>query len=248
MLLETARAGLDRGDPGVVDTATEALLREDPWEWRAVWMQGLRALAAGDATTAQASFNAVYGQVPGELAPKLALAVACERSGVTAVAENMYAVCARTDAAYTPVGAFGMARIRLAEGQRHEAVEALDLVPTTSRAFATARQRRAEILADSGEGLSTLADALRSVDKVALEPLDKARLTVSVFANALAWVRSGKGKPEPGVVIDGHQGSLRGIREGLEQALRRQAELTTDPTARVALVDRANDVRPWTVR
>ena len=58
------------------------LLADDPWEWRAVWMSGLAALARGDdGRGASAAFNAVYGQVPGELAPKLALALACETSG-----------------------------------------------------------------------------------------------------------------------------------------------------------------------
>ena len=57
------------------------MLVEDPWEWRAVWVAGLSALDAGDFASAQSSFNAVYGQVPGELAPKLALALACERGG-----------------------------------------------------------------------------------------------------------------------------------------------------------------------
>ena len=36
------------------------------------------------------AFNAVYGQVPGELAPKLALALACETSGEHDVAESLY--------------------------------------------------------------------------------------------------------------------------------------------------------------
>ncbi len=58
----------------MVDTAVADLLAADPWEWRAVWMSGLVALARDDAAAAQSAFNAVYGQVPGELAPKLALA------------------------------------------------------------------------------------------------------------------------------------------------------------------------------
>ena len=57
------------------------MLAEDPWEWRAVWVSGLAALDSGDFAAAQSAFNAVYGQVPGELAPKLALALACERGG-----------------------------------------------------------------------------------------------------------------------------------------------------------------------
>ena len=75
---------------------------------------GLAALATDDAAGAQAAFNAVYGQVPGELAPKLALALACETSGELDVAESLYATCARTDANYIAPAAFGLARIRAA--------------------------------------------------------------------------------------------------------------------------------------
>ncbi len=248
VLLELARAGLDRGDPGVVDAATNQLLQDDPWEWRAVWMQGLRALASRDATGAQSAFNAVYGQVPGELAPKLALAFACEVSGQAEVGEALYAVCARTDSHYTPVGAFGMARIRSARRDVAAAVEALDLIPSTSRAYALARHNRAQLLAVSGQGLPALAEALRSIEGVQLDPVELAELQVQVFENALAEVaKGGTNGARTGVTIAGHSATQRGTREGLEQALRSLARLTLDPVRRVALVDRANEVRPWTM-
>ncbi|HRW17764.1 MAG TPA: tetratricopeptide repeat protein [Dermatophilaceae bacterium] len=247
VLLELARTGLDRGDPGLVDAATNQLLQDDPWEWRAVWMQGLRALAARDAAGAQSAFNAVYGQVPGELAPKLALAFACEVSGESAVAESLYAVCARTDFNYIPVGAFGMARIRSARRDIGGAVEALDLIPSTSRAYALARFKRSQILAAAGTGLPGLAESLSSIRDVPVDPYDRARLRVTVFENALAWVTSPGGGPGP-TEVDGRPGTVRGMREGLEESLRELARVTTDPDERVRLVDRANQVRPWTLR
>ena len=54
--------------------------------------------------------------MPGELAPKLALATACERSDEAEIAEQLYAVCARSDANYIAPAAFGLARIRSARG------------------------------------------------------------------------------------------------------------------------------------
>jgi len=91
VLLATADAALHAGRVDVVDTAVADMLNSDPWEWRAVWMSGLAALARDDdAPAAQSSFNAVYGQVPGELAAKLALALACEISGELDVAESLY--------------------------------------------------------------------------------------------------------------------------------------------------------------
>ncbi len=81
MLLAIGRAALQAGRARRRrPRSTDELLAADPWEWRAVWLQGLAALARRDGRAAQAAFNAVYGQVPGELAPKLALALACETS------------------------------------------------------------------------------------------------------------------------------------------------------------------------
>jgi serine/threonine-protein kinase PknG len=247
VLLALARVGLDVQDAATVADASTTLLRQDPWEWRAVWMQGLLALAQRDPAAAQSAFNAVYGQVPGELAPKFALAYACEVSGEAEIAEALYAACARTDANYTPAGAFGMTRIRQARGDVEGAVEALDLVATTSRAYALARQKRAHLLAESGGGLPTLAEALGSVSQVPMDAKDRAGLKVLVFENALAAV-TGKPGPDPAVQIDGHPASDKGVRLGLEEALRELARHTPDTKERVSLVDRANAVRPWTIR
>jgi serine/threonine-protein kinase PknG len=245
--LELARTALDRGDNAMVEAVTNNLLREDPWEWRAVWIQGLAALARRDNAAAQAAFNAVYGQVPGELAPKLGLAFACEVSGEGPIADSLYAVCARTDGNYTPVGAFGMARVRQATGNVTGAVDALDLIPTSSRAYAPARQQRGRLLAESGQGLPALTEALRSVDGVPIDPTDKAQLKVAVLERALAWVSSPQGGPNKGVTLAGHPATVSGVRQGLEAAYRQLAAVTPDEGERVALIDRANAVRPWSV-
>ena len=151
-------------------TRVRTLLADDPWEWRAVWMSGLVALARHRTAEAQGAFNAVYGQVPGELAPKLALALACETGGDADVAESLYMVCARTDANYVAPAAFGLARIRAGRGDVDGAVAALDLVPATSRAFTQARRRRAGLLAGSGGGLPSLAAALDSIESLTIDP------------------------------------------------------------------------------
>ena len=95
-----------------VHEVVNQMLTPDPWEWRAVWMSGLLALQRKDVKAAQSAFNAVYGQVPGELAPKLALALACELGGEPDCRERLYRICARTDANYVAPAAFGLARVR----------------------------------------------------------------------------------------------------------------------------------------
>ena len=114
VLLAGAQARSEPGEPGMADARpAPSCWPSDPWEWRArldrrAWPRSQH----GDWDGAKASFNAVYGQVPGELAPKLALAVACENGGEPDVAEGLYRTCAVTDATYAAPAAFGLARVR----------------------------------------------------------------------------------------------------------------------------------------
>ncbi len=243
--LAQARAAIESGATNEAASAIAKVLAEDPWEWRAVWLQGLAQLAAGDPTAARSSFNAVYGQVPGELAPKLALGLACETSGELDVAETMYVVCARTDANYSAPAAFGLMRIRLQRQDLDGSLAALDLVAPTSRAFVEARQHRAAILVGSGRGLDSLAAAVASVDAVSIDAGERARLSVAALRAALDIVtRQGN---QPSVVIGRVPAAQPALRDGLERAYRELATLTEAREERVALVDEANLVRRWTL-
>ena len=246
VLLATGRAALLAGRPDLVDAVADELLTADPWEWRAVWLQGLKALHEADGDSAKAAFNAVYGQVPGELAPKLALALACELSAELDIAEALYGVCARSDASYTAPAAFAMARIRTTRADTAGAVAALDLVPQTSRAFPEARRQRAGLLAASGGGLVALASAMTSVEGVSIDPLDRSRLAAGVLSSALQLVL--EHGPQPAVRIGGLAADEPTLRDGLERAYRVLAAMAPTAQERVALVDAANGVRRWTLR
>ncbi|MBO9556584.1 serine/threonine-protein kinase [Cellulomonas sp.] len=242
--LRRAGAAIEANRPDVLQDAVGLILADDPWEWRAAWLGGLAQLASGDPVAARASFNAVYGQVPGELAPKLALAAACELSGEPEIAESLYVVCARSDANYTAPAAFGLARIRRARGDVPGALAALDLVTPTRSSYVDARMLRAQLLAESKRDLTALADALRSVQTVTIAPRDRAVLQVDVLGSALDTVLA-QG-PSTTVTIDGVPAREPELRDALEGAFRRLADLTEQPDERISLVDRANEVRRWT--
>jgi serine/threonine-protein kinase PknG len=244
VLLATADAALHCGRLDVVDTVVADMLTADPWEWRAVWMSGLAALARGDATAAQSAFNAVYGQVPGELAPKLALALSCEESGELDVAESLYTTCARTDANYIAACAFGLARIRSGRADLDGAIAALDLVPPTSRAFTQARRERAGQLAASGRGLPALSEAMRSVESLTIDAQDRATLLVGVLDTALGEVRAKGSRPD--ITIAGVPAAEPSLRQGLESGYRELAGYAEVRGEKVRLVDQANAVRNWT--
>ncbi len=245
VLLARARAALEAGQGDIADLTAQHLLVEDPWEWRAVWVQGLAALERGDYRAAQAAFNAVYGQVPGELAPKLALAHSCEKAGDDGVAEGLYVACARTDAAYVPMAAFGLARIRAARDDVKGAVAAYRLVPPESSSYRTARSGLAELLTRANRSLGDLADAMTTMADSSMSPRHRAELTTLVYREALARVI--KGGSSPNTLIGQRKATVPQLRLGLEEALRELAAQTPELAERVRLVDEANTIRPWSL-
>ncbi len=243
--LSRARAALEAAKPDLAVRESGLMLQADPWEWRALWVSGLAALQQEKWDDAAASFNAVYHQVPGELAPKLALALACETGGRREVAEGFYNTCAQTDAAYVAPSAFGMARIRAATGDTDGAVAALDLVPPTSRGYGESRELRAEVLlSGAGDDLMRLSAAMSSVEGASLEPYQRARLTTKILGRALEVVT----RKGPGTVrIGSFEAKEPSLRDGLEASYRVLAREAQDRDTQVLMVGRANAVRNWTL-
>src|SRR5256884_3316797 len=114
--LALARAQLDVGDYNGAGHTRADLAAEDPSDWRIAWTDGLRRLAGGEAA-ASGAFSAVYDELPGELAPKLALAFAAEAAGDTASAAGYFKLVWTVDRSCISA-AFGLARTCLAIGDR----------------------------------------------------------------------------------------------------------------------------------
>ncbi len=245
VMIAKCMAALEMDNARLLRQYVNEILAADPWEWRAVWMAGMGSLRAGDWRTAQSSFNAVYGQVPGELAPKLALAVACELGGEPAVAENLYLICASTDANYVTPAAFGLARLRAQRKDLKGTLDALDMVPSTSRGYMESRRLKAEHLLAFGSGLGDLQQAIASTHTAKLDPLTQARIDVDIYERALADVRAHGAKAT--TLIGDVPATHIALRDQLEKAYLRQASLESDSAVRVGLVDSANQTRRWSL-
>jgi len=248
VLVQQADAALRSGDRQRAERTAKKVLELDPWEWRGVWLQGLAAMEEGDHAAAVAAFNAVYGQLPGELAPKLALAAACEAAGEAAVAERLYVTCAATDAAYVAAGLFGLARIAAAAGRRADALGALGRIPATSRAYGDARRVRALLLASAIDPTNALADlgaAAAELEEATMQPVERADVRIRLIERALEMVRQ-QGAPTD-LKIGMVPAQELPLQRALEEAYRDAARLATDRGQRIALVDKANAVRPRTL-
>ncbi|WP_275464648.1 serine/threonine-protein kinase [Streptomyces noursei] len=242
-------------------------------DWRTVWHRGLVALATGDREGAALAFDAVYDAFPGEPAPKLALGISAELLGQLDNAAEYYRLVWATDRGYVSA-AFGLARVRLAAGDRTGAVAALESVPEASIHYTAARiaavrarlrQRspREPLLAD----LTAAAQQVQALADFGLDDRRRELLATEVLGSALDWVLSGGhgDGPPAGTPGDGGSGGTagpptayqrpallgspldeRGLRFGLERSYRLLARLAQRGEERIELVERANRFRPRT--
>ena len=199
------------------------------------------------ATTSAAisSFNSVYGQLPGELAPKLALARACELGGEAEVAQQMYTQCARTDAAYVAPAQFGLARLAAAAGQRVEALAAFDRIPATSRAYGDARRQRALLLASSdGSAIRSTTSPRPPTSSTRRRSTQRAapRLRIQILDSALEHVRNSRRRTAADR-SPGRRPPSRRCVPGSSARIATQLDWPTIPPSASRLVDSANGIR-----
>jgi len=253
--LALARAQLDVGDYDGAGATLADLAAEDPADWRIAWTDGLRRLAAGETDTdgagaaaARGAFSAVYDDLPGELAPKLALAFAAEAAGDAASAARYFKLVWTVDRSCISA-AFGLARACLATGDRPGAIAALAAVPETSSYHAAAQIAAVRILVSSGMTGDDLHQASGRLGRLALDEARRQQLTVEILRAALGWAGD-SGRPPArtsgdGLIL-GCEPNERSLRFGLERGYRALARLTSDRSRRIELVDMANAVRPKT--
>jgi len=246
--LALARAQLDVGDYDGAGAALADLAAEDPSDWRIAWTDGLRQLAltdSGAVATARGAFSAVYDELPGELAPKLALAFAAEAAGDAASASRYFKLVWTVDRSCISA-AFGLARACLATGDRPGAIAALAAVPDTSSYHAAAQIAAVRILVSSGVTGDDLRQASGRLGRLPLDEARRQQLTVEILRAALGWAADDQARVSGDGLILGCEPNERSLRFGLERGYRALARLTSDRNRRIELVDMANAVRPKT--
>ncbi|CAL9416201.1 Serine_threonine-protein kinase PknG [Streptomyces sp. enrichment culture] len=251
--LRELRALLELGDAEGAVRVLEALERSHPDDWRVVWYRGIASLATGDHATAAVAFDAVYDAFPGEPAAKLALALCAEALGQLDNAAEYYRLVWATDPSHVGA-AFGLARVRLAAGDRDAAVRTLESVPESSIHYTAARVaavrarlRRRNPGEPLRDDLYAAAREVAALDALGLDAVRRERLSAEVLGLALDWWLSGRpGGLSPDHALLGSELHERGLRFGLERSYRVLARLAQRGEERIELVERANRFRPRT--
>jgi serine/threonine-protein kinase PknG len=246
--LRLVRASLEIGAPKDARKRLSDLQGVIPGDWRLAWYSGQCALLEDEFEKAAADFDVVLATLPGELAPKLAIAATAELRGMRPEAARYYETVWRTDHGYVSA-VFGLARQRVRADDRAGAIRVLDQVPTDSAYFTAAGATAIEILLDGREPESldeqTLLDAGRRAAALNVESTTKrAMIRLWVLGAALGWLRAGNQTSAPRLL--GAAFDEPGIRTGMERAYRELAHEATDMWERIALVEKANTIRPRT--
>ena len=246
--LRLVRASLEIGAPADARKRLAELESKISGDWRLSWYSGQCALLEDAFDRAAADFEVVLAVLPGELAPKMAIAATAELRGARDVAARYYETVWRTDHSYVSA-AFGLARQRVHAGDRAGAITALDQVPTDSAHFTPAAATAIEILLDgrTPENLDeqTLLDAGERAAALHLESTTRrATIRLRVLGAALGWLRAGHKTTAARLL--GAAFEETSIRTGMERSYRELAHETTGMWERIALVENANEIRPRT--
>ncbi|MGW5315761.1 serine/threonine-protein kinase [Nocardia thailandica] len=254
LLLAEIRARLELGESAAVLHLLERV--DDEPDWRVDWFTGQAQLLEMDYEAAFASFEQVLRALPGEIAPKLALAATAELvlqhwesddpEQWRAYAERFYATVWRTDRAVVSA-AFGLARQLAVVGRVGEAVHALDDVPAASRHFPTA-QTTAILLLLTSAPVAELDETTLRLAAARAQGLPPAEIRTVLMqtlvrGSALAWLHAGNTPKRPDAKLFGAPFAEQQLRAGTEKGLRALARSAPGRKHRYALVDLANAMR-----
>ncbi|OLL18590.1 MULTISPECIES: serine/threonine-protein kinase [unclassified Rhodococcus (in: high G+C Gram-positive bacteria)] len=255
--LAEVRAHLDLGHGTRAAEILRKLERDLGADWRIDWYAGLAELVNGEFESSFGRFEKVLAAMPGETAPKLALAATAELilqhwesddpEAWRRFCENYYRTVWRTDHNVVSA-AFGLARQLTHRGDRAGAIAALDQVPASSRHHAVARMTTVLILLhdrpiDELEE-ADLREAARRVGTLSPDESRFLQMRTLVLSTALDWVRAGhSARRELDPILD-VPFTEKGLRAGTESGLRALARNAPARTHRYTLVDLANAIRP----
>ena len=226
----------------------------DPWEWRVTWNRGRIALLNGKSKDAIVHFDRVYTDLPGELAPQLALALALEQNKDYSEAIFYYQRVLQTNPDY-PTAAFGRARCHMALqskelGQRDAAVSALNQIPPTSSLYLRSQAQAIQTWANddhTSPNIQDLVAASHIMEQLSLQGLERYQLMYALFNNALQIVQKNPQMATSTTKVMNRPLTKSEMQMGLESVLRSMAHLS-EGDEKIRLVDEANRVRPMSSR
>ncbi|HEY4002608.1 MAG TPA: tetratricopeptide repeat protein, partial [Candidatus Xenobia bacterium] len=248
--LRLANCCIDLEQFGDAQLLLDTLAKDDPFDWRVVWFRGRSLLAQKKHKDCYPFFDAVYSELPGELAPKLAVGIVAELTGNWEQASRLYDMVSRVDPGYT-TASFGLARCLAVQNDRTAAVEAFARVPPMSIAFVPAQLQQVRTLIQSHPhppSRDDLAKAAQTLENIKIAGFERSRLEADLLLEAARLLEAGKIQGDERIKLLGQPlNDVPRLRAKAEAALRQCAKFVDDRSLLLMLVDEANAVRPRTL-
>lgn len=246
--LRLADAYIQSGKFDEAEKLLAQIYSEDEFEWRVYWYRGKSLLAQGKGIDAKTQFEKVYFEMPGELAPKLAIGYSAERSGALGDAVNYYLRVAKVDPNNT-TACFGLARCLKAKKDIAGAANALNLVPPNHSLYTQSRIQLARVLMMNEDALTEqeLQELSQTVGAISSEGGIVHQLSAGVLNIAIKMIASKKLKENSSISLLGHRLQERQLRFGAEAEYRKAARYASNKDEKINWVNCANAIRPITL-
>jgi serine/threonine-protein kinase PknG len=245
--LRRVRTLVNAGELHQAAAALDQFAQREGNTWQVTWLRGTIALLAADFHTAAAHFDAVYSHLPGELAPRLALAACAELAGRRDLALPHYTRIWACDHRFVSA-AYGRARLLDLDGHSTDAITTLHQVPKTSAQYGIAQTAAIQTALHSRTAPPSLLDLHHMagrLDELKLEPRRRHLVSTRILHQALETVqRTGPAHEPP---IFEARPEERELRLALERAYRDLAHACTRREDQVFYFDLANRHRPRTM-
>lgn len=246
--LRLADAYIQAGNFETAEKVLAQLKLEDEFDWRVEWYRGKSLLAQGKGELAKKEFEKVYFEMPGETAPKLAIAYCAEKNGALEDAISFYNRVSKVDPNNT-TGCFGLARCLKAKKDIVGASEALNRVPANHSMYTQSRIALAKILMLNEEALTEqiLEQLAQTVGSITYKGGIVHQLTARVLSNAIRMIAAKKLKENKTYNLLGYKLQINQLRLGAEAEYRKAAHYATTEEEKIKWVNLANSVRPITL-
>lgn len=193
---------------------------KDPFDWRVLWVRGLSKLAQKRYGEAATAFDIVCNELPGELVPKLALALANELGGDTQNAIRLYDVVSRTNPEFTSAS-FGLARCLARQKDRMGTVSAYQRIANSSSRYVEAQMALARALVHiepAAPGEKELVLASETLQKLTTDSFDLHYLSAQLLLAAVRQVEAKALAANANAQLLGQTMQANSLRLGVERS------------------------------
>ena len=240
-------AGLmEKQRDALIKTTLDAVETADPFDWRTSWLRGLLFVTNGDGTKALAYFERCYFEMPGELAPRLAMGLAAEIANNGEQALPYYDRVGRVDPAFVSAHA-GAARCHAKAGRLMDAVSMLQRVPSNHVLHTQVQLGIAELLLTYPDAIdASVMQKAEAAVKSVLNTGDSVFQIAGRLINLVVEKAKSMNWP-PNTTFLGANFTEHTLRLAAEEQFRRAAKLAKSDQERHYWVSQANRVRPVTL-